>query len=122
MSTLNRKAAGFALLAALVAGCGSVAANHSGTVHTKPSSPAPNTTHSSSPHPPAPVRRQTAPPAPAAPPMQAQQQQPPPAAPMMTPTPQQAPVALPANPIPQGGAGDHDGDNSGRLSDGDGNI
>jgi hypothetical protein len=30
--------------------------------------------------------------------------------------------APPANPIPQGNGGDHDGDNNGGLSDGDGTI
>jgi hypothetical protein len=40
MSTLNRAAAGFALLGALAAGGGSVAATHSGSVRHQPRPPA----------------------------------------------------------------------------------
>ncbi len=40
----------------------------------------------------------------------------------LTPTPTRTQHMPPANGIPQGGGGDHDADNSGGPSDGDGNI
>ncbi len=94
---LSRKAAGFALLAAL-AGCGGAAvATHSPggkpaappAMHSRYSAPIPAATKSAH-------HRATASPAP-----------PPPAT---------------ANPIPQGNGGDHDADNNGGPSDGDGNL
>src|SRR5215472_10343793 len=126
MSTLNRAAAGAALLAALAAGCSSVAATHSGTVnsnHPKPSSPAPATPpakpavakpkppsnlpmhhhkHVKAAHPAAPPAPVTTPPAPPAP--------------VMT------PMAPPANSVPQNGGGDGDSDNFGGSNDGDGGV
>jgi hypothetical protein len=136
MSTLNRSAAGVALLAALAAGCGSVAAMHTSGSHPEPSSSAPARHHSSSkpaasaspskaPQPAAAPHQAAPPPAMTPPPAMA----PPPAAPaapaqppVMTPVPHQAPPSPPVNPIPQGNAGDHDGDNNGAPSDGDGGI
>jgi hypothetical protein len=116
MSTLNRTAAGFALFTALAAGCGSLAATHSGTAHSKPSSPPPAMAH---PSPPAPSAR-TSPPAAQAPVMVPMQPQAPPAAPapVMVPTHH----APPANPIPQGNGGDGDADNNGGPVDGDGGV
>jgi hypothetical protein len=48
----------------------------------------------------------------------------PPAPPATSPAPPSPTVAAPqpANPIPQGNGGDHDADNNGGPSDGDGNI
>jgi len=94
---LARSAAGLALLAALTAGCSTAVAAHS-------SAPKPTATaHSAKPS----VKHTTEPPAP--PTTQ------PPAPPATTPAP-------PPNPIPQGNGGDHDPDNNGGPSDGDGNI
>src|SRR5271165_552458 len=130
MSTLNRSAAGFALLAALAAGCGSVAQTRSGAVHPKLSSPAPATAPAKpaaakSSHPAAhpsrmpssaPAMPPAAPPAPAPPAVTPTVAPPPPQAPPPAMTPPPAPV----NPIPQGNGGDQDGDNNGGPSDGDG--
>jgi hypothetical protein len=102
--TLARAAAGFGLLAALAAGCGSAAAGaHPAT--TKP----PVAQHQQAPamarnhHAPAMHRHhgtatQAAPATPASSPTQT------------------------ANPIPQGNGGDQDADNNGGPSDGDGNL
>ncbi len=91
--TLIRSVAGFALLAALAAGCGTAAAapHHH---HSRP-------THAAVTTPPAPPTRAavTTPPAP----------------------PATAPVQT-ANPVPQGNGGDQDADNNDGPSDGDGNI
>ncbi len=90
--TLIRPAAGLALLAALVAGCGNaVAAQH----HTAPK-PAVSAHLHSGPTP----TVVTTPPVPSA----------------------TTPPAPSANPIPQGNGGDQDADNNGGPSDGDGNI
>jgi hypothetical protein len=107
--TLIRSAAGFALLAAVAAGCGTAVAAHSQAV--KPPAavhqhPAPLTHEPSTP---ARTHRhvQAAPVHPAAS------------------TPAAAPATTPAhtaNPIPQGNGGDQDADNNGGPSDGDGNI
>ena len=125
MSFTTRAGAGLALLAALVAGCGTAAASHS--TASKPSR-VPHSHHASPPmeaaeaspadHSPTPMAHHhrhhhhhaqsvpvvvTPPPPPPAPP--------PTMAPPMT-----------ANPIPQGNGGDQDGDNNGGPSDGDGNV
>lgn len=95
---LSHRVAGFALLAAL-AGCGgtAVAAHSSGG---KPTAPA--VMHS-----------RYAAPAPSATKPATQHPATPPAA---------RPSPTRANPIPQGNGGDHDADNSGGPSDGDGNL
>ncbi len=95
---LTRPAAGFALLAAL-AGCGGAAvATHSPGA--KPAAPPAMHSRYSAPVPaatmPAAHHPSTAPPAPS--------------------------PAAKANPIPQGNGGDHDADNNGGPSDGDGNL
>jgi hypothetical protein len=90
--TLIRSAAGFALLAAVAAGCGTAAAAHSA-----PAKPA-ATAH---------LHHQ-------APPMH-------PVASTPASAPATAPTHT-ANPIPQGNGGDQDADNNGGPSDGDGNI
>jgi hypothetical protein len=113
--TLARRAAGFAVLAVLAAGCGSAAPGHPAAA-AKPAaavhSPAPKpTTHSPSPEPVMVHHHRhhhhharhiqavvTTPPAPPAPP-----------APSM-------------NPIPQGNGGDQDADNNCGPSDGDGDT
>ena len=103
--SLARSAAGLALLAALTAGCSTAVAAHSSTP--KPTA----TAHSAKP---------SAPPTtePPAPPTTE-----PPAPPASTPAPPPATiVAPPPNPIQQGDGGDHDPDNNGGPSDGDGNI
>ena len=108
--TLIRSAAGFALLAAVAAGCGTAVAAHSHAA--KP----PAAVH----HHPAPPMHEPSTPAAAHRHHQAPSMHPaastPPAAPATT-----AP-APPVNPIPQGNAGDQDADNNGGPSDGDGNI
>ena len=94
-----RSAAAAGLLAVLAAGCGTaVTAQHAGA---KPAAAA-QPHRSARAH--APVTTPTSPPATTAP------------APATT-----AP-APPANPIPQGNGGDHDPDNNGGPSDGDGNL
>jgi hypothetical protein len=105
--TLARPAAGLALLAALAAGCGTAAAHHAAP------SPAGAGRHLGS------AMMQTA-----AEPAVARHHH---ARPVQhaAATPAAAPAtapAQPANPIPQGNGGDHDPDNSGGPSDGDGNI
>jgi hypothetical protein len=105
---LARSAAGLALLAALTAGCSTAVAAHSSvpkptaTAHSVKPSAKPSAKPSVPPttQPPAPPTTQ--PPAP-----------PPPTATMSAPPP---------NPISQGNGGDHDPDNNGGPSDGDGNI
>ena len=124
MSLTTRAGAGLALLAALVAGCGTATANHSAAP--KPTH-MPHSHHASPPmeaaeatpagHSPTPMAHHhrhhhhhaqpqvvVTPPPPPPPP-------PPTMAPPMT-----------ANPIPQGNGGDQDGDNNGGPSDGDGNV
>ena len=107
--TLVRSAAGFALLAAVAAGCGTAVAAHSQAAKPPAAArhhPAPLT---SGPGTPARAHRhvQAAPAHPAA----------------GTPAaPPASPPAHTANPIPQGNGGDQDADNNGGPSDGDGNI
>jgi hypothetical protein len=97
--TFIRSAAGAALLAVLAAACGTaVTAQHAGA---KPAASA-QPSHWAPAH--ARVTTPASPPATTAP------------APATT-----AP-ASPANPIPQGNGGDHDPDNNGAPSDGDGNM
>jgi hypothetical protein len=107
--TLIRSAAGFALLAAVAAGCGTAVAAHSQAAkppaavhhHPAPLTPEPSTPASRHRH------HQAAPAHPAA----------------GTPAaPPASPPAHTANPIPQGNGGDQDADNNGGPSDGDGNI
>jgi hypothetical protein len=99
--TFIRSVAGAALLAVLAAGCGTaVTAQHAGA---KPKPAAAARPHHSAPaH--ASVTTSAPPPATTAP------------APATT-----AP-STPSNPIPQGNGGDHDPDNNGGPSDGDGNL
>ena len=100
---LIRSAAAAALLAVLATGCGTaVTAQHAGA---KPAAAA-RPHHSAPAH--APVTTPPSPPAVTAP------------APA-TSAPAPATTA-PANPIPQGNGGDHDPDNNGAPSDGDGNL
>jgi hypothetical protein len=81
--TLTRSAAGLTLLAALTAGCSTIASAY----HSAPKpAPVAHHHHSARPH-----HAATTP-------------------------------ARPANPIPQGNGGDHDPDNNGGPSDGDGNL
>src|SRR5580692_1249716 len=102
--TFIRSAAGAALLAVLAAGCGTaVTAQHAGTKPTAAAQPH----HSAAAH--APVTMPTSPPATSAPATTA-------------PAPVTTAPASPANPIPQGNGGDHDPDNNGGPSDGDGNL
>jgi len=125
VSFTTRAGAGLALLAALVAGCGTAAANHSAapkptrmphSQHTSPSMEAAADPAAHSPTPMAHHHRHHrhhhhhAQPVPVVvtPP-------PPPPPPTMAP-----PVTV--NPIPQGNGGDQDGDNNGGPSDGDGNV
>ena len=107
--TLIRSAAGFALLAAVAAGCGTAVAAHSqgakppAAVHHHPAPPTPEPSTPASTH----RHVQGAPAHPAA----------------GTPAaPPASPPAHTANPIPQGNGGDQDADNNGGPSDGDGNI
>jgi hypothetical protein len=97
---LARSAAGLTLLAALTAGCSTAAAAHSSVP--KPTATAHSVKPSAKPSAKPSVPPTTQPPA-----------SPPPAA--TTPAP-------PPNPIQQGDGGDHDSDNNGGPSDGDGNI
>jgi hypothetical protein len=120
--TLVRSAAGFALLAAVAAGCGTAVTAHSTAA--KPAAPAQH--HQAPPMPvastPAVPHRHHhhhhhAAPAPAA--------STPAPAPVTAPAqtaPAQTVPAQTANPIPQNDGGDHDADNNGGPSDGDGNI
>jgi hypothetical protein len=117
--TFTRWAAGLAVLAALAAGCGSAAATRPAGVQPKPT-PSASPSHTTSPathaaahhkHVPRAVPPSTTP---ALPPTMA------PAPPTMVPAP--APSMAPASTIPQGDGGDHDADNNGGPSDGDGNV
>ena len=104
--TFIRSAAGAALLAVLAAGCGTAAtAQHAGAKPTVAARPH----HSAPVH--APVTTPPVPPSTTAP-----------AAATTAPAPPTTAPASPANPIPQGNGGDHDPDNNGGPSDGDGNI
>ena len=114
---LARSAAGLALLAALTAGCSTAVAAHSSapkptaTAHSAKPSASPIIKPSAKPS----VKPSTEPPAPPT--------TEPPAPPATTPAPPPATmVAPPPNPIQQGDGGDHDADNNGGPSDGDGNI
>ena len=99
--TFIRSAAGAALLAVLAAGCGTaVTAQHA----------AAQPHHSAAAH--APVTTPASPPATTAPATTAP----------ATTAPATTAPASPANPIPQGNGGDHDPDNNGGPSDGDGNL
>ena len=103
---LARSAAGLTLLAALTAGCSTAAAAHSSVP--KPTATAHSIKPSAKPSAKPSVPPTTQPPAPPT-------TQPP--APPATTMP-----APPPNPIQQGDGGDHDSDNNGGPSDGDGNI
>ena len=98
--TLPRSAAGFALLAALAAGCGTGLTYHAA----RPAAAA----HHATPNPAAAAHHHRA--------RRVHHAAATPAAPAAT-----AP-AQHANPIPQGNGGDQDADNNGGPSDGDGNI
>ena len=119
---LARSAAGLRLLAALTAGCSTAVAAHSSapkptaTAHSvkPPSRAGRQASAKPSAKPPAPPT--TKPPAPPTTQPPAPPPTPPPAPPMTTMS------APPPNPIPQGNGGDHDPDNNGGPSDGDGNI
>ena len=101
---LARSAAGLTLLAALTAGCSTAAAAHSSVP--KPTA----TAHSIKPSAKPSVPPTTQPPAP------------PTTQPPASPPPATTMPAPPPNPIQQGDGGDHDSDNNGGPSDGDGNI
>ena len=124
MSFTTRAGAGLALLAALVAGCGTATASHSAA--SKPTHM--QHSHHASP----PMEAATDPAADSPTPMAHHHRHhhhhaqavpvvvtPPPPPP--TPAPTMAPPVT-ANPIPQGNGGDMDGDNNGGPSDGDGNV
>ena len=118
---LARSAAGLALLAALTAGCSTAVAAHSSapkptaTAHSAKPSASPTTKPSAKPSAKPTAKHTTKPPAPPA--------TTPPAPPATTPAPPPATTpAPPPNPIQQGDGGDHDPDNNGGPSDGDGNI
>jgi outer membrane biosynthesis protein TonB len=122
---LVRSAAGLALLAALTAGCSTAVAAHSSVP--KPTATAHSVKPSAKPSvkpsvkPPAPPT--TPPPAPPTTPPPAPPTTPPPAPPTtQPPAPPATMPAPPPNPIQQGDGGDHDPDNNGGPSDGDGNI
>ena len=120
MSFTTRAGAGLALLAALVAGCGTAAASHSATPkptrmpHSHHASPPTEAAADPAAHSPTPMahhhrhHHHHAQPVPVV-------VTPPPPPPTMAP-----PVTV--NPIPQGNGGDQDGDNTGGPSDGDGNV
>jgi hypothetical protein len=109
--TFIRSAVGAALLAVLAAGCGTaVTAQHAGAKPTAAAQPH----HSAAAQ--APVTMPTSPPATTAPATTA------PAPATTAPAPATTAPAPPANPIPQGNGGDHDPDNNGGPSDGDGNL
>ncbi|HEY6314768.1 MAG TPA: hypothetical protein VIY52_28755 [Streptosporangiaceae bacterium] len=111
--TLIRSAAGAALLVVLAAGCGTaVTAQHAGA---KPAAAA-RPHHSAPAH--APVTTPASPPATTAPAPSATA----PAPATTASAPATTAPAPPANPIPQGNGGDHDPDNNGGPSDGDGNL
>src|SRR5580700_7412184 len=105
--TFIRSAAAAALLAVLAAGCGTaVTAQHAGA---KPAATA-QPHHSAAAH--ASVTTPASPPATTAPATTAP----------ATTAPATTAPSSPANPIPQGNGGDHDPDNNGGPSDGDGNL
>ena len=108
--TLIRSAAGFALLAAVAAGCGTAVAAHSQAA--KP----PAAVH----HHPAPLTHEPSTPARTHRHVQAAPAHPAASTPARAARP--ARPAQTANPIPQGNGGDQDADNNGGPSDGDGNI
>jgi hypothetical protein len=109
--TLARWAAGLALLTALIAGCSAASANHAPVAAHASASPVPTATQMSTP-----VKAQVST-RPAARHHRRRHRRA--TAPVVT-----APPAPPAsmNPIPQDNGGDHDADNNGGPSDGDGNI
>ena len=109
---LARSAAGLTLLAALTAGCSTAAAAHSSVP--KPTA----TAHSIKPSAKPSVPPTTQPPAPPT----TQPPAPPTTQPPASPPPATTMPAPPPNPIQQGDGGDHDSDNNGGPSDGDGNI
>jgi hypothetical protein len=116
--TFIRSAVGAALLAVLAAGCGTaVTAQHAGAKPTAAAQPH----HSAAAQ--APVTMPTSPPATSAPATTAPAPATTAPAPATTaPAPATTAPAPPANPIPQGNGGDHDPDNNGGPSDGDGNL
>jgi outer membrane biosynthesis protein TonB len=119
--TLVRSAAGLALLAALTAGCSTAAAAHSSVP--KPTATAHSVKPSAKPSAKPSVKPSVKPPAPPTTPPPAPPTTPPPAPPTTQPPPPPATMpAPPPNPIQQGDGGDHDPDNNGGPSDGDGNI
>jgi hypothetical protein len=116
--TLTRPAAGLALLAALVAGCGTAVAAHHAASNPATSNPAASSPAAAAHHH-GPAMMHAAP-VPAvvhhhhARPMH-----------HAAATPAASPATAPAQPtntIPQGNGGDQDADNNGGPSDGDGNI
>ena len=109
--TITRSAAGIALLTALAAGCGSAGTTPSQGTQPKPASPAATATHPAAQAKAAHVVRR-----------HHHRRHHHHAAPSVAPT--TAPASPPpmANPIPQGNGGDHDADNNGGPSDGDGDI
>ena len=115
--TLTRSAAGFALLAAFAAGCGTAAATPKPTPSVKATHvAAPVKPHAAATHHQAPP---TTPPATTPAPAPSTTPPPPPPPPPPTTAP---PTMAPVNPVPQGNGGDQDADNNGGPSDGDGNV
>ncbi len=106
--TLARRAAGLALLTALIAGCGAASANHAPVAAHTSASPVPTATPLAT----TPVKAQV----PTTPAARHHHRAP---APAVT-TPPAPPASM--NPIPQDNGGDHDADNNGGPSDGDGNV
>jgi hypothetical protein len=113
---LARSAAGLTLLAALTAGCSTAAAAHSSVP--KPTATAHSIKPSAKPSAKPSVPPTTQPPAPPT----TQPPAPPTTQPPASPPPAATTPAPPPNPIQQGDGGDHDSDNNGGPSDGDGNI
>jgi hypothetical protein len=115
--TLVRSAAGFALLAAVAAGCGTAV-----TAHSTAAKPAASAQHHQAP----PMHVASTPAVPHRHPHHHHHAAPAPAASTPAPAPVTAPAqtapAQTANPIPQNNGGDQDADNNGGPSDGDGNI
>jgi hypothetical protein len=109
--TLARWAAGLALLTALAAGCGAAGTNHPAVAGHASVSPVPTPTQRATP-----VTTQV-PTTPAARHHRRHHHRA--AVPAVT-TPPAPPASM--NPIPQGNGGDHDADNNGGPSDGDGDI
>ena len=121
--TLDRWAAGLALLTVLAAGCGATSTRHAAVTGHVSVSPVPTVTHMATPvtatHMATPVkaRRPTTPAA-----RHHRHHHHRPTAPTVT-TPSAPPAPPPSmNPIPQDNGGDHDADNIGGPIDGDGNI